>query len=398
MITQFENGMPSEQQKDTNFDGRFDVISQFEKGTIKSRKKDRNYNHKWDFYSTFDNDGLLLKTREDTTNNGKIDRIRLFRAGEPYRVETDTDGNGFFETVSLLENQKVVKNLIDKNQDGIVDVEIFFNDSQEKERLISDFDLDGKKDTWQTYAYNRLVTLHRDENGDGRLDLKVLYRKGVKVSLVIHFFVFLYFAGVYKNNTISTIELSIHQISKPNVRNIPKPRFRQKEMDISNVKMIKTRQVAIPKLKIDRVQTYKMDHTYETISMPDLPDTIDISGLAVPKFQIQTPAQDFEPHESHVEYTSAKEYFEMLNLRIHNAKKYPESAKSRHLEGRVKIEFILQTDGSLTDIKVVKSSRHRNLDDAALEAIKNASPFPRPPAFIFIEPVTLRVNILFELV
>lgn len=223
-----------------------------------------------------------------------------------------------------------------------------------------------------------------------------LLRIFIGISLVIHFFVFLHVAGIYESKTLSYIELSMHQISKPNVRNIPTPRIRQKKPDISKVKQVKARQFTIPKIKIDRVKADQMDHTYEAVSMPNLPDNMDIGGMSVPRL-LPTQTPEIEPHQEQVEFTSAKEYLEMLNLRIHTAKEYPESARSRHLEGRVKVEFILHTDGRLTDIKVLKSSHHKNLDDAAIEAIKKASPFPRPPSFIFKEPVTLRVNILFEL-
>ncbi len=228
-----------------------------------------------------------------------------------------------------------------------------------------------------------------------------LLQSFIGISLVIHFFVFLHVADIYKTQSLSYIELSMHQISKPNVRNIPKPRVRQKNQDILKTKVVRARQTNIPKIKIDRIQVNKMDKTYETISIPSLPDNpdnIDVSNLVVANLPVQPAVSDIEPHGNHVEFTSAKEYFEMVNLRIHSAKKYPESAKSNHLEGRVKVEFVLQTDGSLISIKIVKSSQHRNLDDAAVEAIKNASPFPSPPSFIFKEPLTLRVNILFELV
>lgn len=217
------------------------------------------------------------------------------------------------------------------------------------------------------------------------------------ISLVIHFFIFLHIAGIYQSRAVSYIELTLHQFSKPDVRHIPKPRPRYKAPEISNVQRVRARNFTVPKFKIETVKAVRIDHTYEKINMPDLPGHGDISGLSVPGFPGGNPAGDVEPHLEQVEFTSAEEYLEMLNLRIHSAKKYPESAKSRHLEGRVKVEFTLQTDGSLSGIKVIKSSRHRNLDDAAVQAVRNASPFPRPPSFIFNEAITLRVNILFEL-
>jgi protein TonB len=85
-------------------------------------------------------------------------------------------------------------------------------------------------------------------------------------------------------------------------------------------------------------------------------------------------------------------------LRIHSAKTYPKDAREQHIEGRVKVEFALKQDGNLSSIRVVTPSRHRGLDQAAIEAVKKAAPFPRPPAALFTPPLTLRITILFELV
>jgi protein TonB len=225
-----------------------------------------------------------------------------------------------------------------------------------------------------------------------------LLRGFICMSLVIHFFVFLHVAGIYQTGAMSYIELSMHQISKPNIRNIPQPRVRQKKIDISKAKTVQTQKFTIPKLKIEKIHTPRMDRSFEKISLPEFSKNMNLNRMGVPsRLAVQNPVADIESHQEQIEFTSAREYLEMLNLRIHSAKKYPESARSRHLEGRVKLEFILKTDGTLADIKIVKSSRHKNLDDAAIEAVKNASPFPKPPAFIFKEPITLRVNILFEL-
>ena len=183
VITTFEKALPREQKKDTNFDGRFDVLTRFSNGLPKTRQKDMDFDGKPEYFAVFDESGQLAKTREDTKRTGKIDRIRYYRSGEPYRVELDNDGNGFFETVSLIENNKIIKNMIDKNQDGRFDVEVFFNENQEKKRLVSDSNFDGKKDVWQFYANNMLSKFEKDENGDTKPDLKVVYQKGKKIFL-----------------------------------------------------------------------------------------------------------------------------------------------------------------------------------------------------------------------
>jgi len=217
------------------------------------------------------------------------------------------------------------------------------------------------------------------------------------ISLGIHILIFFHMAGIYENNATSYIELSIQQISNPHVRVIPKPRVRETAPKISEVKTVQVKSFHVPRIKIEAVPDHKTDHDYEQIALPQLPENMDISGFSVAALNLPAPAANVEAHEEQIEFTTAKEYFEMLNLRIHSYKKYPESARSRHLEGRVRVEFVLSEDGTLSDIKILKSSRHKNLDEAAISAIKRASPFPRPPAFLFKTPVTMQISILFEL-
>jgi TonB family protein len=49
--------------------------------------------------------------------------------------------------------------------------------------------------------------------------------------------------------------------------------------------------------------------------------------------------------------------------------KYPARAASRHIEGWVKVEFTIQTDGSVDNAVVVASEPENTFDDAALTAI-----------------------------
>jgi len=216
----------------------------------------------------------------------------------------------------------------------------------------------------------------------------------IVLSLGVHVLVFLHIAGIYQSNAISIIELSMQEISKPNHRVIPMPRKRETPPAVSEIKTLQVKNVTIPKIKIDPIPKQTVDHSYDRILLPQVPENMNVASFAAAGLSIQDPAP---PLEATVEYTTQKEYFDMLNLRIQRFKEYPESAKSRHIEGRVKIEFMVLKDGTLTDIRVIKSSRHKNLDDAAIGALKKASPFPKPPGFLFNPPVTMRINLLFEL-
>ena len=49
---------------------------------------------------------------------------------------------------------------------------------------------------------------------------------------------------------------------------------------------------------------------------------------------------------------------------------YPAEALAAKYTGTVKLAFLVSADGKLADSKVEKSSGHRALDDAALQAVK----------------------------
>lgn len=49
--------------------------------------------------------------------------------------------------------------------------------------------------------------------------------------------------------------------------------------------------------------------------------------------------------------------------------RYPQSAKNRHLEGRVFLSFTITTEGHTDNVSVTKSSGHDILDEAAINAV-----------------------------
>jgi periplasmic protein TonB len=216
------------------------------------------------------------------------------------------------------------------------------------------------------------------------------------ISLGVHVLVFLHMAGIYENRAVSYLELSLHQVSKPAGRDIPRPRIRNKPVQTAEVTPVQPKQLHIPKINLDPVVSRTPGLLNEVISLPQMPDTVSASQVAAAAVDAR-PAAVVDTADVQPEFTTAKEYFDMLNMRIHSAKQYPESARSRHIQGQVRVKFVLMADGTLGDVKIVKTSRHKNLDDAAVAAIKKAAPFPKPPSFLFETPVTMQINILFEL-
>ena len=88
------------------------------------------------------------------------------------------------------------------------------------------------------------------------------------------------------------------------------------------------------------------------------------------------------------------DYCDIIRMIIENKKEYPRRAKDRHIEGRVLVNFTIATDGTASDVSLVRSSQHLILDRAALDAVKASSPFPPPPD----GQQSIEVTILFELI
>ena len=185
IITRFKDDQPIKQQKDTNNDGRFDIITVFKDGRPHYQEKDSNFDEKKDVFIHFDADSHAESIEEDTRHMGRIDRIRTFHGGLLVKVIYDADGDGLKETITLFKDGKVCRQTEDRNQDGKPDVTIYFNAKEEKDRVESDADLNGRIDTWEYYKHGQLARVERDEKGIGKISLKIFYRNEKKYRLIM---------------------------------------------------------------------------------------------------------------------------------------------------------------------------------------------------------------------
>jgi len=71
------------------------------------------------------------------------------------------------------------------------------------------------------------------------------------------------------------------------------------------------------------------------------------------------------------------EDFSRIRDAIQHAIAYPAMARRMGWEGKVVVAFQLLSDGSVRDVRVVQGSGHAALDRGAIDAVRNASPFPR---------------------
>ena len=221
-------------------------------------------------------------------------------------------------------------------------------------------------------------TRNENKNPPNRL-LQVL----IGISLVVHFFILLHIAGIYNINSLSYIELSVRDFSKPEGREIPRPRLRHNPPEIKEPAKLNVPVPHVPKINIENIDAAAPTALTEAISVPDT------SGLSADVAQ-------WHPAGT-AAYVSRSDYFDMLRMRIESRKKYPDRARQRQIEGRVEVGFLVAGDGNVSDVEIVKTSRHPDLDRAALLAGENAAPFPRPPSSLFDGPLKMTITIMFEL-
>jgi protein TonB len=94
--------------------------------------------------------------------------------------------------------------------------------------------------------------------------------------------------------------------------------------------------------------------------------------------------------------TLRRAYFQEVMRRIDSKKEYPPIAIRRNWQGKVGVVFTIKVDGSIGEVKVIRKSEYSLLDEAAVDAVKRAAPFPSPPEELS-PPLTLRLDIAFTL-
>ena len=219
------------------------------------------------------------------------------------------------------------------------------------------------------------------------------------ISLAAHGYLVLHLSGIYTSHSVSYIELTMRPMDSPDRRRIPQPRIRRPVSSQVKVKSIRVKPFSPPRIKTEPIKVDPAASIPVAAGMhvPALPDALDAGSLSVPSINVPAGKEAAPTQAPPVIYTSAKEYFQMLSLLINSKKKYPGSALSRNIEGRVKVEFIVLKNGDLHKVKIIKTSRHMKLDLAAVDAVRQAAPFPAPPPDLLKAPVTIRISILFEL-
>lgn len=230
---------------------------------------------------------------------------------------------------------------------------------------------------------NRGASRHGTRSHKSNRLLQVL----ILLSIIVHAPICMHIAGVYRSEALSYIEFTLKDVSKPFVRSIPRARQRTKAPEIKDVKRLTIRQPRIPAMNIKPIDANLPDSLMESIGVPDLDSEVGV-GLA----DLGNSGYDLGGT-----FLTKNDYFELVRIKIESKKKYPALAKSRQVEGLVKVKFVITADGNVSSLGTAESGKEGSLDEAALAAVRNAAPFPPPPRNLFSGPVAVEITIRFEL-
>jgi protein TonB len=206
-----------------------------------------------------------------------------------------------------------------------------------------------------------MVLTDYDRRGPNRL-LQAM----ILVSLGIHALVFMHITGIYRSKALHFIELTLQEDQKPFSRAIPRPpQLPRAEEKPPDAKTFQTMPIQFPdahQMNID-------------------PGNIGLSagltgGIGLPTKQ---------------------DYYEMVRLRIEREKKYPKEAESMHKEGKVVLSFVINLEGFVRDLTIVKPCPHEVLNQAAVQAVRDSNPFSRPPPRLFKDDIPFELSVNFEL-
>lgn len=111
--------------------------------------------------------------------------------------------------------------------------------------------------------------------------------------------------------------------------------------------------------------------------------------IAMTRAEISERNQVFQQAEQHTGYTgvNAREYTFAAYIEAWRDKversgsiNYPEEAIRNNISGQCYVEALINADGSVRSVSVLRSSGHKLLDDTALRIVRNNGPYaPLPP-------------------
>ena len=149
------------------------------------------------------------------------------------------------------------------------------------------------------------------------------------------------------------------------------------------------------KVKKDYTKETRPETERERLSVEDLmPNSTDVARLDQPLGTSSDGIKEGETVSLNTREFKYYAYFSHIKKQIEMAWNYPSEAQEKSWGGRLNVVFVIEENGRVSSVKLIKSSGYEILDDAAIRAIKFASPFNPIPESLGAE--RLKISASFE--
>lgn len=125
-------------------------------------------------------------------------------------------------------------------------------------------------------------------------------------------------------------------------------------------------------------------------------DGFDAEKYAAMDTESQNAEDDGEAISLNTKETRYASYFARIKRQIELVWDYPYDAQRKGITGKLTLRFQISRDGNLMNVKLINSSGHNILDEAALQAVKSAAPYYPFPVTIDRETLPIMANFIYS--
>jgi len=127
---------------------------------------------------------LLTRVEKDTNKDGKFDVIIEYKAEDRIIERQDVNFDGVFDRETRYKGMKRTLMKEDLDFNGQMERITGFDPPGEVAKIDVDTNADGLADEWQTFKQDCLELVEKDRNHDKKVDLKIVYIEGEKQRLM----------------------------------------------------------------------------------------------------------------------------------------------------------------------------------------------------------------------
>jgi protein TonB len=135
------------------------------------------------------------------------------------------------------------------------------------------------------------------------------------------------------------------------------------------------------------VETQKTESSPVVATEKELSEPQNTSAL-IPAAAASSQVKAASPREEYI-----KANFSFIRDTVERNINYPAIARRMGWEGKVLVAFLIDIDGHVENIRVIKSCGFKALDKNAIKTIERCAPFPKPPLSAEVTlPITYKLN------